>query len=85
MDEFDRLDELEVTAERVERFRAIHEDAVRDLRQKIADARGEGYEHDEIDERIREARASVRRFQRITDAEDYLSAAIGNGNGTRAT
>ena len=81
MDEFEMLDELEITAERVERFRAIHEDAVRDLRQKIADARAEGYDHEEIDGRIREARASVRRFQRMTAAEDFLSVANGNGNG----
>ena len=72
------LDELQVTAERVERFRAIHEDAVRDLRDKIAEARGAGYDHDEIDGRIREARDSVRRFQRMTSAEDFLV----NGNGT---
>ncbi len=78
------LDELQITAERVERFRAIHEDAVRDLRQKIADARAEGYGHEEIDGRIREARASVRRFQRMTAAEDFLSAANGNGNGVPA-
>jgi len=76
MDEM--LDELQVTAERVERFRAIHEDAVRDLRDKIAEARGAGYDHDEIDGRIREARDSVRRFQRMTSAEDFLV----NGNGT---
>ena len=72
------LDELQTTAERVERFRAIHEDAVRDLRQKIADARAAGYDHDEIDGRIREARDSVRRFQRMTAVEDFLA------NGDRA-
>ena len=66
------MDELQTTAERVERFRAIHEDAVRDLRQKIADARAAGYDHDEIDSRIREARDSVRRFARMTRAEDFL-------------
>ena len=79
----DMLDELQTTAERVERFRAIHEDAVRDLRQKIADARSAGFDHDEIDGRIREARASVRRFQRMTSAEDFLGVA-GNGNGAPA-
>ena len=79
----DTLDELQITAERVERFRAIHEDAVRDLREKIADARAQGYDHDEIDGRIREARDSVRRFQRMTAAEDFLSVA-GNGNGNGA-
>jgi uncharacterized protein (UPF0335 family) len=74
------LDELQITAERVERFRAIHEDAVRDLRDKIAEARAAGYDHDEIDGRIREARDSVRRFQRMTSAEDFLV----NGNGAPA-
>ena len=69
MDE--QLDELQITAERVERFRAIHEDAVRDLRSKIADARAAGHDHDEIDTRIREARDSVRRFARMTSAEDF--------------
>ena len=76
------MDELQTTAERVERFRAIHEDAVRDLREKIAEARAAGFDHDEIDGRIREARASVRRFQRMTSADDFLGAvANGNGNG----
>ena len=74
----DRLDELQITAERVERFRAIHEDAVRDLRAKIADARAAGHDHDAIDSRIREARDSVRRFARMTAVEDFLA----NGNGT---
>lgn len=73
----DTLDELQITAERVERFRAIHKDAVIDLRQKIADARAAGYDHDEIDSRIREARDSVRRFARMVTVEDFL----GNGNG----
>ena len=68
----DMLDELQTTAERVERFRAIHEDAVRDLRDKIADARAAGHDHDEIDSRIREARDSVRRFARMTAVEDFL-------------
>ena len=71
----DTLDELQTTAERVERFRAIHEDAVRDLKQKIADARAAGYDHEQIDSRIREARDSVRRFARMATAEDFLSAA----------
>ena len=82
MDEM--LDDLQTTAERVERFRAIHEDAVRDLRQKIADARAAGFDHDEIDGRIREARESVRRFQRMTSADDFLGAAVPEGNGTPA-
>ena len=68
----DMLDELQITAERVERFRAIHEDAVTDLRQKIADARAAGHDHHEIDSRIREARDSVRRFARVATAEDFL-------------
>ncbi|HEV2062906.1 MAG TPA: hypothetical protein VGR12_08660 [Solirubrobacteraceae bacterium] len=76
------LDELQITAERVERFRAIHEDAVRDLREKIAQARAAGYDHEQIDSRIQEARESVRRFQRLTAAGDFLGAANGNGNGT---
>ncbi|HEV2812953.1 MAG TPA: hypothetical protein VGW10_06850 [Solirubrobacteraceae bacterium] len=69
----DMLEELQITAERVERFRAIHEDAVRDLRQKIADARAAGYAHDEIDGRLREARDSVRRFARMASAEDFAA------------
>ena len=73
------LNELQTTAERVERFRAIHEDAVRDLKQKIADARASGYDHDEIDSRIRQARESVRRFNRMTRAEDFLTANRDNG------
>ena len=80
----DMLDELRITAERVERFRAIHEDAVIDLRQKIADARAAGYDHDEIDERIREARDSVRRFARTATVDDFLAEANGNGNGAAA-
>ena len=69
----DMLDELQTTAERVERFRAIHEDAVLDLRQKIADARAAGCDHDEIDGRIREARESVRRFARLASVEDFAA------------
>ena len=79
----DMLDELQTTAERVERFRAIHEDAVVDLRQKIADARAAGYDHDEIDSRIREARESVRRFTRMRRASDFLGVSreeLQNGN-----
>ena len=69
------LDDLQTTAERVERFRAIHAEAVRDLKQKIADARAAGYDHDEIDSRIRQARESVRRFDRMASSEDFLAAA----------
>ncbi len=68
----DMLDELQITAERVERFRAIHEEAVRDLRQKIADARAEGHDLHEIDDRIQEARDGVRRFARMRRAADFL-------------
>ena len=64
----DQLTELETTAERVERFRLMHEDAVRDLREKIAEARAAGYEHDEIDHALRRARTSVSRFSRLPDA-----------------
>ena len=66
--EQDLMTELEITAERVERFRLIHEDAVKDLRDKIADARAAGYEHDAIDHAIRRARGSVVRFSRLPDA-----------------
>ena len=59
------LDELQTTAERVERFRMIHEDAVRDLREQVAQARANGYDHDEIDRSIRRARDSVKRFSRL--------------------
>ena len=77
------LTELQTTAERVERFREIHEDAVKDLRAKVADARGAGYDHDEIDQAIRRARESVKRFARMPGAEDLLGfgAPDGNGNG----
>ena len=63
------LDELQITAERVERFRLMHEDAVRDLRQKVAQARAEGYAHAEIDQSIRRARDTVGRFTRLPTAE----------------
>lgn len=59
------LDELQTTAERVERFRMIHEDAVRDLREQVAAARADGYGHDEIELAIRRARDSVKRFSRL--------------------
>ena len=65
--ELDQIDELQTTAERVERFRLMHEDAVRDLRDKIAQARAAGYDHDEIDHAIQRARDSVRRFTRLSD------------------
>ena len=61
----DSLTDLQHTAERVERFREIHDDAVRDLRQKVAEARAEGHGHDEIDQAIRRARESVKRFSRL--------------------
>ncbi len=80
----DMLDELQITAERVERFRAIHEDAVTDLRNKITDARAAGYGNDEIDARIREARASLRRFARVATVDDFLDDAAGAGNGNGA-
>ena len=63
------MDELQITAERVERFRLMHEDAVRDLRQKVAQARAEGYAHADIDQAIRRARDSVGRFTRLPTAE----------------
>ncbi|HEV3002769.1 MAG TPA: hypothetical protein VGW75_18675 [Solirubrobacteraceae bacterium] len=78
----DTLDELQITAERVERFRAIHQDAVVDLRQKIAAARAAGYDHEQIDSRIRDARDAVRRFARVATVEDFLGN--GNGNGAAA-
>lgn len=65
----DQIAELQTTAERVERFRMVHEDAVRDLREKIAQARAAGCDHDEIDQAIRRARDSVRRFDRLSTAE----------------
>jgi hypothetical protein len=68
--DMDPLTELETTAERVERFRLVHEDAVRDLRETIARARAEGYGHDEIDHAIRRARGSVGRFNRLPSAGD---------------
>jgi len=49
----------------------MHEDAVRDLRDKIASARACGWDHDEIDRAIRRARDSVGRFSRLSTAEGY--------------
>ena len=65
----DRIDELRITAERVERFRLMHEDAVRDLRAMAAKARADGYSHADIDHAIRAARDSVGRFSRLTTAD----------------
>ena len=70
--ELDPIEELEVTAERVERFRMIHEDAVRDLREHIARARASGCDHAEIDEAIRRARQSVGRFTRLSSVDDLV-------------
>ena len=67
--ELDMLDELRVTAERVERFRLMHEDAVRDLRTMAAKARAEGFSHADIDHAIRRARDSVGRFNRLPTAD----------------
>jgi uncharacterized protein (UPF0335 family) len=67
--ETDRVHELQVTAERVERFRLMHEDAVRDLRHIVAQARAEGCDHTEIEGAIRRARDSVGRFSRLSAAE----------------
>ena len=68
--QIDQVDELQTTAERVERFRLMHEDAVRDLRHKIAEARAAGYGHEEIDSAIQRARDSVRRFSRLPGADE---------------
>jgi hypothetical protein len=38
---------------------------VRDLREQVAHARAMGYDHDEIDQSIRRARDSVKRFSRL--------------------
>jgi uncharacterized protein (UPF0335 family) len=65
----DRIAQLQVTAERVERFRWMHEDAVRDLRSVVAKARAEGYGHADIDNAIRRARDSVGRFSRLPVAD----------------
>ena len=67
--ETDLLRELQITAERVERFRLMHEDAVRDLREMAAKARAEGYSHAEIDHALRRARQSVGRFSRLHSVE----------------
>ena len=67
--EMDMLDELRITAERVERFRLMHEDAVRDLRNMAAKARSEGHSHVDIDHAIRRARDSVGRFSRLPTAD----------------
>ena len=67
--EMDLLDELRITAERVERFRLMHEDAVRDLRAMAAKARADGYSHADIDQALRQARESVGRFSRLPTAD----------------
>ena len=67
--QLDLLDELRITAERVERFRLMHEDAVRDLRAMAAKARGEGYSHADIDQALRRARDSVGRFSRLSTVD----------------
>ena len=67
--DLDLLDELQITAERVERFRLMHEDAVRDLRSMAAKARAEGYDHGDIDQAIRRARDSVGRFSRLSSVD----------------
>ncbi len=67
--ETEPIDELQITAERVERFRLMHEDAVRDLRQKVGQARAEGCAHADIDQAIRRARDSVGRFSRLSAVE----------------
>jgi hypothetical protein len=64
-----QIADLQITAERVERFRMVHEDAVRDLREKIAQARAAGHDHEEIDLAIRRARESVGRFTRLPGAD----------------
>ena len=61
----EQLTELQTTAERVERFREIHDDAVKDLREKVAGARAAGHDHETIDHAIRRARDSVKRFSRM--------------------
>jgi uncharacterized protein (UPF0335 family) len=63
----DPIQDIQTTAERVERFRLMHEDAVRDLRDHIAQARAAGYDHDEIDHAVRRARESVKRFSRLPE------------------
>jgi hypothetical protein len=65
----DLIKTLETTAERVERFRLVHADSVRDLRELIAQARAAGHDHDEIDHAIRRARDSVKRFGRLSAVE----------------
>jgi len=67
--ETDLLHELQITAERVERFRLVHEDAVRDLRAMAAKARADGYSHADIDHALRRARQSVGRFTRLRSVE----------------
>jgi uncharacterized protein (UPF0335 family) len=63
----DPIQDIQTTAERVERFRLMHDDAVRDLRDLIAQARAAGYDHDEIDHAVRRARESVKRFSRLSE------------------
>ena len=67
--QLDQLEELQITAERVERFRLMHEDAVRDLREMAAKARADGFSHKDIDHAIRRARDSVGRFSRLSSVD----------------
>ena len=67
--ELDRLDELQTTAERVERFRLMHEDAVRDLRHNDRAGPRRGLRaRTTSTHAIRRARDSVGRFSRLPDA-----------------
>jgi uncharacterized protein (UPF0335 family) len=61
----DPIEELQVTAERVERFKAMYDDARRDLREKVAQARADGHDHEEIERAIARAQDSFRRFARL--------------------
>ncbi len=60
----DLLFEIKTTAERVERMRLLHEDALEDLRQKLTEARAAGLTHAEIERALDGSVALPGRFER---------------------
>lgn len=60
----DLLCEIQLTAERVERFRELHEAAVEDLRRKVTEARAAGASHALIAHAMGRRAALPGRFER---------------------
>ena len=59
------LDDIKVTAERVQRFKELHEGAVEDLHQLLTQARTEGIPHHVLAATVGEAAALPGRFDRL--------------------